>query len=105
MPGESTAPPVVTTNHGPFNEVLTPIYRTLSERTPVIAISDHQASTATDVSIAAVIHHGIDVERVPFGAGRGGYAAFLGRMHPDKGIEAAIAAARAPECVCGSPPR
>jgi glycosyltransferase involved in cell wall biosynthesis len=95
------SPPVVTTNHGPFNDVLTPIYRAISERTPVIAISKHQASTAVGVSIVGVIHHGIDVERIPFGAGGGGYAAFLGRMHPDKGIETAIAAAR----VAGMPLR
>jgi glycosyltransferase involved in cell wall biosynthesis len=87
-------PPVVTTNHGPFNEVLTPIYRAISERTSVIAISSHQASQAVGVSIAAVIYHGIDVERIPFGDGTGGYAAFLGRMHPNKGIEEAIVAAR-----------
>ena len=84
------SPPVVTTNHGPFNEVLTPVYRAISQRTPVIAISHHQASEADGISIAAVIHHGIDVERIPFGSGSGGYAAFLGRMHPDKGIEEAI---------------
>ena len=89
------SPPVVTTNHGPFNDILTPIYQTISVRTPVIAISNHQASTATGVSIAAVIHHGIDVGRIPFGDGGGGYAAFLGRMHPDKGIEGAIAVAKA----------
>jgi len=89
------SPPVVTTNHGPFNEILTPVYRVISCRTPVIAISHHQASEADGVSIAAVIHHGIDVERIPFGSGTGGYAAFLGRMHPNKGIEQAIAAARA----------
>jgi len=88
-------PPVVTTNHGPFNEILTPVYRAISQRTPVIAISNHQASEADGVSIAAVIHHGIDVERIPFGTGTGGYAAFLGRMHPDKGIEKAITVARA----------
>jgi glycosyltransferase involved in cell wall biosynthesis len=88
------SPPVVTTNHGPFNDVLTQIYRAISDRTPVIAISKHQASTAVGMSIVGVIHHGIDVERIPFGTGGGGYAAFLGRMHPDKGIETAIAAAR-----------
>ena len=88
------SPPVVTTNHGPFNEILTPVYRAISQQTPVIAISNHQASEAVGVSIAAVIHHGIDVERIPFGAGSGGYAAFLGRMHPNKGVEDSIIAAR-----------
>ncbi len=89
------SPPVLTTNHGPFNGILAPLYRAVSAHTPVIAISHHQASTAIGTSIAAVIHHGIDVERIPFGSGGGGYAAFLGRMHPDKGVEEAIAAARA----------
>ena len=89
------SPLVVTTNHGPFNEVLTPVYRAISQRTPVIAISHHQASEADGISIAGIIPHGIDVERIPFGAGTGGYAAFLGRMHPNKGIEEAIMAARA----------
>jgi len=89
------SPLVVTTNHGPFNEILAPVYRAISQRTPVIAISHHQASEAGDITIAAVIHHGIDVERVPFGSGAGGYAAVLGRMHPSKGIEDAIMAARA----------
>ncbi len=88
-------PPVVTTNHGPFDEMLTPLYRVVSRRTPVVAISHHQASDAAGISIAAVIHHGIDVERIPFGCGTGGYAAFLGRMHPNKGVEEAIATARA----------
>ena len=72
----------------------------------MIAISHSQASGAAGVSIAAVIHHGIDVERMPFSCGTGRYAAFLGRMHPSKGIEDAIIAARtARECPCGSPPR
>jgi hypothetical protein len=52
--------PVVTTNHGPFDATLNAIYRPLHD-VPVIAISHSQASTAEDVRIAAVIHHGTDV--------------------------------------------
>jgi glycosyltransferase involved in cell wall biosynthesis len=85
--------PVVTTNHGPFDAVLTPIYRAMRP-VAVVAISHHQASTAADVPLAAVIHHGIDVEAVPFGQGDGGYASFLGRMCPDKGPREAILIAR-----------
>lgn len=76
--------PVVTTNHGPFNAELIDLYRVLSGRVPVIAISHHQASTATDVPIAAVIHHGVSLSDFPVGQGGGGYALFLGRMHPGK---------------------
>src|SRR4051794_28801254 len=60
---------VVTTNHGPFDAVLNPIYRAL-RRVPVIAISRSQASTADGVDIAAVIYHGIDVEVVPERTGK-----------------------------------
>jgi glycosyltransferase involved in cell wall biosynthesis len=87
--------PVVTTNHGPFNDVLSPVYRAVADRITVIAISHHQASTAEDGVVAAVIHHGLELDRVPVGKGDGGYVLFLGRMHPDKGVDVAIAAARA----------
>ena len=60
-----------------------------------MAISHNQASTADGVPIIRVIHHGLDVDRVPVGTGGGGYAAFLGRMCPDKGAREAILLARA----------
>ncbi|HEX4863791.1 MAG TPA: glycosyltransferase family 4 protein [Acidimicrobiales bacterium] len=87
--------PVVTTNHGPFLSDLGPLYRAVSDRVPVIAISHHQATTAQDVNIAAVIHHGLDLGEWPVGTGDGGYALFLGRMNPDKGVHHAARAARA----------
>jgi glycosyltransferase involved in cell wall biosynthesis len=87
--------PVVTTNHGPFNADLNPIYAEMSCRgVGTIAISHHQASTAQNVKIAAVIHHGIDVDDIPVGNGDGGYACTLGRMTPSKGIREAILVAR-----------
>jgi glycosyltransferase involved in cell wall biosynthesis len=86
--------PVVTTNHGPFNSELIELYRVLSGRVPVIAISEHQASTALGVRIAAVIHHGVSLEDFPVGTGGGGYALFLGRMHPGKAPHVAAAIAR-----------
>ena len=87
--------PVVTTNHGPFVIELADIYRAMAPRVPVIAISHHQASTAGDIPIAAVIHHGIAVDEFPLGAGQGGYALFLGRLHPSKGAHVAARVARA----------
>ncbi len=85
---------VVATNHGPFGPELAPIYAAVADRVGVIAISHHQAGTAAGMPLAGVVHHGIDVDGIPVGAGRGGYALFVGRMHPDKGIDRAIAAAR-----------
>ncbi len=87
--------PVAVTNHGPFDAQTNPIYRAIGKRAAVIAISRHQAGTARGVPIARVIHHGIDVDAVPVGAGTGGYACFLGRMTPDKGVREAILTARA----------
>jgi glycosyltransferase involved in cell wall biosynthesis len=86
--------PVVTTNHGPFLSELGPIYRAVSNRVPVIAISHHQASTADGVNIAGVIHHGVDLSDWPVGIGGSDYALFLGRMNPDKGVHHAVHAAR-----------
>lgn len=85
---------VVTTNHGPFDGDLGALYRRLAGRVPVIAISNHQALTARGIPVAAVIHHGVDVESFPVGTGRGGHALFLGRMNPDKGLHTAIRVAR-----------
>lgn len=91
----SPGAPVVTTNHGPFTSpVLADIYRDIAPQVPIIAISHHHASSAGDIPVAAVIHHGVDVETYPAGDGRGGYALFLGRMCPDKGVDAAITLAR-----------
>jgi glycosyltransferase involved in cell wall biosynthesis len=87
--------PVVTTNHGPFDVDMLPLYRVIGASRPVIAISQHHASTAADVPIAAVIHHGLDASACIPGRGEGGYALFLGRMHPTKGVHRAASIARA----------
>jgi glycosyltransferase involved in cell wall biosynthesis len=94
--------PVVTTNHGPFSGELLDLYRFIARTVPVIAISNHQASTADGVPIAGVIHHGIDVddfaeaptERTSSSTGDDGYLLFLGRMIADKGARTAIEVAR-----------
>jgi glycosyltransferase involved in cell wall biosynthesis len=94
--------PVITTNHGPFeNPELATIYRHTPTTIPIIAISRSQAATArwAGVRISHVIHHGIDVDEIPEGDGggddQGPYLLFLGRMSPTKGVSEAIDAARA----------
>lgn len=90
--------PVVTTNHGPFNEELGDLYRAIADSVPIIAISHDHASRATDVPIAAVIHHGLDLDQFPVGDGAGDddgeYFLFLGRMAPEKGARRAALAAK-----------
>ena len=91
-----SAAPVVATNHGPFGDDMSDLYARVSHRVPVIAISHDQARGAPpNIRVARVIHHGLDLDRYPFGAGDGDFVLFLGRMSPDKGVHTAIRAARA----------
>jgi glycosyltransferase involved in cell wall biosynthesis/transcriptional regulator with XRE-family HTH domain len=89
--------PAVTTNHGPFVPLLADVYRHTAHKVPLIAISKDQARSAPEgVPIAAIIHHGIDLERYPFSPASttSDYVACLARMTPDKGIDQAIRVAR-----------
>ncbi len=87
--------PLVTTNHGPFDEDLADLYRRISDEVDVVAISHDQAARApSGLRIARVIHHGIDLSRYPFGRDPDDYLAFLGRMSPDKGVDVAVRVAR-----------
>jgi glycosyltransferase involved in cell wall biosynthesis len=85
---------VVTTIHGPFNDELTDVYRTIAMHVPVICVSHDQRNCAPDVPVTRVIHHGIDAEDFPYGDGSGGYLLFLGRMAPEKGAHRAAEVAR-----------
>lgn len=86
---------VLTTNHGPFGEGLDEYYRAISRKVPVIAISHAQAREAFGVNVVGVIHHGVDLTEFPKGEGCGGYACFLGRIAPSKGVHVAAQVARA----------
>lgn len=82
--------PVVCTAHNSFEEDFRSVYAAIAQQASLLAISRHQARTAAGIRIARVIHHGIDATDIPLGAGQGGYACFLGRMHPNKGVLTAI---------------
>lgn len=90
-----TSAPVVTTIHGPLIPASADLYRAMAASTGIIAISRDQTSHIPDVPVTRVIHHGIDAASVPAGSGQGGYACFVGRMCPDKGVMEAIDIARA----------
>ena len=91
--GRST-PPVVTTHHGPFSAELRRIFEVIATRVPVVAISHDQAWRARTVAIAAVIHHGIDLEVYRPGPVHENFLVFVGRMSSDKGVDRAIRVAR-----------
>jgi glycosyltransferase involved in cell wall biosynthesis len=97
--------PVVTTSFLPFYppsaEQTFPdvslLYEVMGGRVPVLAVSHGQARRATG-PVAEVIPLATAVDTVPMGAGdgdeHGEYVLFLGRMAPEKGVDAAIDAAR-----------
>jgi glycosyltransferase involved in cell wall biosynthesis len=85
---------VVTTNHWLFDDEAERYLRPVDAKVAVVAVSHHQASTARTVRVAEVIHHGVDVDDFPLGAGDGGYLVSLGRMSPTKGVHLAIDVAR-----------
>lgn len=88
-------PPVVTTHHGPFTDRVGAVFVALSRVVPVIALSRSHARHSNGADIAAVIHHGVDLERFsPRDVARSGAAVFVGRLSADKGVEMAIQVAR-----------
>lgn len=86
--------PVVTTIHGPLIPASADLYRAMAADTAIIGISRDQTSHMPDVPVTRVIHHGMDVDAVPTGSGKGGYVCFVGRICPDKGVLEAIHIAR-----------
>jgi glycosyltransferase involved in cell wall biosynthesis len=87
-------PPVVTTVHDPFTAQNRRIYAHAARHAAIVAISYAQARSADGIPIAAVIHHGIDLDTYRPGPGTGGYLLFVGRMCADKGVHHAVRVAR-----------
>ena len=87
--------PTIFTQHNRFTEESRPLYRLAQENgARIVAISQSHATEAS-FDVDAVIHHGIDLDLYTQGKGDGGYALFLGRMSPDKGVHRAVEIARA----------
>jgi glycosyltransferase involved in cell wall biosynthesis len=80
--------PVVTTIHGFSSEAIVPVYEKYNGRAVYVAISEADRHPALDY--AATIHHGIDTDAFALQPSPGGYLAFFGRIHPDKGAVEAI---------------
>jgi len=87
-------PPVVTTIHGPFTTQSRRIYAEIGKHAWIVAISRAQARLSDGIPIAAVIHHGIDLDVYQPGPGAGGYLLFMGRMCADKGVHLAVRIAK-----------
>jgi len=87
-------PPVVTTVHGPVTPQNRRMLAEAARHASIVAISHAHARSFGDIPVAAVIHHGIDLDAYKPGPGDGGYLPFIGRMSPDMGVHHAVRVAR-----------
>ncbi len=92
--GHAMGSPSILTIHHERVERFVDFYRSFPETT-YVAISKRQADLLPELSDPHVIHHGLDPDSYPAGAGEGRYLAFLGRFAPEKGPHVAIDVARA----------
>jgi glycosyltransferase involved in cell wall biosynthesis len=83
--------PLVTTIHGFSGRGILPAYLNASSSS-YVSISD--ADRAPELNYLATVHHGIDLQALPFSAAGGDALVAFGRIHPDKGTAAAIDIAR-----------
>jgi glycosyltransferase involved in cell wall biosynthesis len=83
--------PVLTTIHGFSSPQIMPAYRKYRHGY-FASISD--SDRHPDLDYLATVYNGIDVEQYPLVERRGDKLAFLGRIHPDKGVHLAIDTAR-----------
>jgi glycosyltransferase involved in cell wall biosynthesis len=83
---------MVTTIHGVSSPSILPVYREYDGDVDYVSISD--ADREGSLSYLATVYNGIRLADFSFRPDPGGYAVCLGRIHPDKGVHLAIAAAR-----------
>lgn len=84
----------VTTLHGRLDiPDLVPLYHEYRD-VPVVSISDAQRRPLSWINWKGTVYHGLPPELLPFNEKGGDYLAFLGRISPEKGLEAAIEIAR-----------
>jgi glycosyltransferase involved in cell wall biosynthesis len=82
--------PMVTTIHGFSGPGILAAYT--RSRSAFVSISD--ADRCDQLDYLATIHHGIDLDALPFHGSPGSELVAFGRVHPDKGTADAIAIAR-----------
>lgn len=92
--GRLSSAPFVHTMHGRLDlPELKPLLREFNDAS-LVSISNSQRRPVPDASWVATVYNGVALGHLPFGEGKGGYLAFLGRISPEKGVADAIDVAR-----------
>lgn len=88
-------PPVIHTLHQPWSDEQVRLARLIAPPVRLVAVSRDQAARAPrDISISAIVHNGIPIERYPMSEVKDDYLLFVGRASREKGPEVAIEIAR-----------
>jgi glycosyltransferase involved in cell wall biosynthesis len=86
--------PHISTLHGRLDiPDLSPLYNEFRDL-PLVSVSDAQRAPLPWANWQATVHHGLPEFSYQLGKGDGGYLAFLGRISPEKGLDAAIEIAK-----------
>jgi glycosyltransferase involved in cell wall biosynthesis len=87
---DNQSTPCLTTLHGRLDLAeLQPFFAEFPEM-PLVSISQAQRISLPDANWLGTVYHGLPEALFSRGRGDGGYVAFLGRIAPEKGPEAAI---------------
>jgi glycosyltransferase involved in cell wall biosynthesis len=90
--------PLLTTVHGFSGPGIVPAYTRAAHAGGAGAGSSFVSISGSDrragIDYVATVHHGVDIDELPFRADAGAGLVVLGRIHPDKGIHTAIEVAR-----------
>src|SRR5919197_3089270 len=87
------ATPAVTPIHGFSSDRIRPAFRRYDGRTRYVSVS--VADRGPELHYVATVYHGIDLAEFTPRDRPGRGLVFLGRIHPDKGVDKAIAVAKA----------
>ncbi len=82
--------PFLITLHGRVDLPETQKLLKIFDDVPLVSISGSQRKYYPEANYIKTIHHGVPSDFLPLGNGSGGYLAFLGRISPEKGPDAAI---------------
>jgi glycosyltransferase involved in cell wall biosynthesis len=85
--------PMITTIHGFSSPQIIPVYKRYNDINHYVSISD--ADRHPSLKYIATIYHGIRRDEFEYIEKPQDYLIFLGRIHPDKGTDGAIAIAKA----------
>ena len=86
--------PVLTTIHGFSSSKILPIYHKYNKNSNVYFVSISDSDRAEGIDYCRTVYNGVELKKYDFVEAGGEDLIFIGRIHPDKGVEYAIETAK-----------